>query len=85
MSISDCDSQRPQLLDSDIVGPGFPERTDTGLRGLYAEWVRLHPAQTGILYVADSLDNRIAAISRALYITPRLISGITVFQGWKAQ
>src|SRR3984885_14001980 len=58
--ISDCDGQKPQLLDSTVVGSGFPERTDPaalviGPTGLAFDSV------SGILYVADSLGNRIAA------------------------
>ncbi len=80
--ISDCDGQRPQLLDSDVVGSGFPERTDPaalviGPTGLAFD------RHTGILYVADSLGNRIAAIPGALYINYPLNLGITVSKGGK--
>jgi DNA-binding beta-propeller fold protein YncE len=72
----------PQLLDSDVVGSGFPERTDPtalviGPTGLAFD------RHTGILYVADSLDNRIAAIPGALHINYPVNLGITVSRGGK--
>ena len=75
--ISDCDSQKPQLLDSTVVGSGFPERTDPaalviGPTGLAYDNV------TGVLYVADSLNNRIAAIPAALFLNYPLNLGLTV-------
>src|ERR1700678_4355340 len=80
--LSDCDSQKPQLLDSTVVGSGFPERTDPsalviGPTGLAFDNV------TGILYVADSLGNRIAAIPAALFLTYPVHLGLTVSQGGK--
>ncbi len=80
--ISDCDSQKPQLLDSTVVGSGFPERTDPaalviGPTGLAFDNV------TGILYVADSLNNRIAAIPGALYLNYPVNLGLTVSRGGK--
>jgi hypothetical protein len=61
----DDDDSRPREVVRTVVGSGFPERTDpaalvigpTGL-GLSAD---------GTLYVADTLGNRIAAISNALF------------------
>jgi hypothetical protein len=80
--ISDCDGQKPQLLDSTVVGSGFPERTDSaalviGPTGLAFDSV------SGILYVADSLGNRIAAIPAALYLNYPVKLGITVSKGGK--
>jgi hypothetical protein len=80
--LSDCDSQKPQLLDSTVVGSGFPERTDPsalviGPTGLAFDNV------TGILYVADSLNNRIAAIPAALYLNYPVTLGLTVSRGGK--
>lgn len=56
----------PQMLDSSVIASGFPERTDPaalviGPTGVAFDWT------TGNLFVADSLDNRIAAIPNALF------------------
>jgi hypothetical protein len=80
--ISDCEGQAPQLIDSTVVGSGFPERTDPaalviGPTGLAFDSV------TGILYVADSLENRIAAIPGALYLNHPVKLGTAVSQGGK--
>jgi hypothetical protein len=80
--ISDCDGNRPQLLDSTVVGSGFPERTDPaalviGPTGLAFDNV------TDVLYVADSLNNRIAAIPAALFLNYPLNLGLTVSRGGK--
>jgi DNA-binding beta-propeller fold protein YncE len=55
-----------EVLQSTVVGSGFPERTDPaalviGPTGLAFD------SRHGILYVADSLNNRIAAIPNALF------------------
>ena len=60
----------------------FPERTDPaalviGPTGLAFDSV------TGILYVADSLANRIAAIPAALYLNYPVNLGITISRGGK--
>jgi len=69
--------EQPELLDSTVVGSGFPERTDPnalviGPTGVAFDW------ETGILYVADSLDNRIAAIPNALFRGSSAATGFTV-------
>jgi DNA-binding beta-propeller fold protein YncE len=71
---------RPEVLESDIIGSGFGETTDPnalviGPTGLAFD------GRNGNLYVSDSLDNRIAAIPNALF---RLFSagpGLTVSSG----
>jgi hypothetical protein len=73
---------KPQLLDSTVVGTGFPERTDPaalviGPTGLAFDNI------TGTLYVADSLDNRIAAIPAALFLNYPVNLGLTVSRGGK--
>jgi hypothetical protein len=57
--------QTPQVLSSTRIGSGFPARTDPnalviGPTGDGLSW-------NGTLYVADTLDNRIAAIPNAVY------------------
>jgi hypothetical protein len=69
----------PQLINSTVIADGFPERTDSaalviGPTGVAFDW------ETGILYVADSLDNRIAAIPGALFRFDEGGPGITVSQ-----
>jgi hypothetical protein len=70
----------PKLLDSSIIASGFPERTDPaalviGPTGVAFDW------ETGKLLVADSLDNRIAAIPNALVRTHAAGTGTTVSSG----
>src|SRR3984885_5901341 len=68
--------EQPELLESTVVGSGFPERTDPnalviGPTGVAFDW------ETGILYVADSLDNRITVIPAALLLTKSAGTGYT--------
>lgn len=70
----------PRLLDSSVIASGFPERTDPaalviGPTGVAFDW------QSGNLLVADSLDNRIAAIPHALVRTQVSWMGNTVSTG----
>ncbi|HZQ45328.1 MAG TPA: hypothetical protein VFA99_18905 [Acidobacteriaceae bacterium] len=57
---------RPFVLESTIIGSGFPERTDPAALVIGPTGVAFDPA-TGTLYIADSLNNRIAAIPNALF------------------
>ena len=70
----------PDLIDSSVIASGFPERTDPsalviGPTGVAFDWT------TGNLLVADSLDNRIAAIPNALFRTRAAGTGSTVSSG----
>ncbi len=72
----------PQLFDSTVIASGFPERTDPtalviGPTGVAFDW------DSGILYVADSLNNRIAAVPNALFRFDSDNSPYTVSQGGK--
>lgn len=76
------DGGPPKLFDSTVVASGFPERTDPvalviGPTGVAFDW------DTGILYVADTLDNRIAGIPDVLFRFDAAHSGFTVSQGGK--
>ena len=74
------DGHAPLLLDSTIVGSGFPERTDPAALVIGPTGVAFDD-DSGILYVADSLDNRIAAIPDALFRWHSAGIGLTVTQG----
>jgi DNA-binding beta-propeller fold protein YncE len=68
------------MLDSSVIASGFPERTDPaalviGPTGVAFDW------RTGNLLVADSLENRIAAIPNALVRTKIAGTGATVSAG----
>jgi hypothetical protein len=63
LAVSDDD--KPKVLESTVIGSGFSERTDPaalviGPTGVAFDFRR------GVLYVADSLNNRIAKIPNAL-------------------
>lgn len=70
----------PLLLDSTVVASGFPERTDPAALVIGPTGVAFDDS-TGILYVADSLNNRIAAIPGALFLTHSVGVGFTVSEG----
>jgi DNA-binding beta-propeller fold protein YncE len=74
------DGITPQLLDSTIIGSGFPERTDPNALVIGPTGVAFDD-DTETLYVADSLNNRIAAIPEALFRTNTAGIGRTVSQG----
>jgi DNA-binding beta-propeller fold protein YncE len=70
----------PELLDSTVIASGFPERTDPNALVIGPTGVAFDD-DSGILYVADSLKNRIAAIPAALFLTGPVGTGYTVFRG----
>jgi hypothetical protein len=70
----------PELVDSTVVGSGFPERTDPAALVIGPTGVAFD-GDTGNLYVADSLDNRIAAIPNALFRGDASNGGVTVSEG----
>ena len=78
--LSVFDDRPPQLLDSTVIASGFPERTDPAALVIGPTGVAFD-SETGTLYVADSLDNRIAAIPDALFRILPAASGSTVSQG----
>jgi hypothetical protein len=66
ISLAVFDDDKPKVLGSTIIGSGFSERTDPaalviGPTGVAFDFRR------GVLYVADSLNNRIAVIPNALF------------------
>jgi hypothetical protein len=70
----------PQLAESSVIAAGFPERTDPAALVIGPTGVAFDP-QTGNLLVADSLDNRIAAIPNAMARKGSAGTGVTVSMG----
>ena len=74
------ESGPPELIDSAVIASGFPERTDPNALVIGPTGVAFDD-ESGILYVADSLKNRIAAIPNALFRPNSAGPGYTVSQG----
>jgi DNA-binding beta-propeller fold protein YncE len=73
------DDEKPKLIQTTVVGSGFPERLDPaalviGPTGVGFDYKR------GVLYVADTLNNRIVAIDNALFRFTSAKNGRTVTQ-----
>ncbi len=71
---------RPKVASITTIGTGFPERTDPAALVIGPTGLSLSPQGTA-LYVADSLDNRIAVISDPLGRTTSDGTGATVASG----
>jgi len=69
-------TRMPSMVSMTTIGSEFPERTDPV--ALVIGPTGLGLASDGTLYVADSLDNRIAAISNAATLTSTAGIGTTV-------
>jgi DNA-binding beta-propeller fold protein YncE len=67
----------PELESSTIIGSQFPERTDPGALVIGPTGV-VFDANRSVLYVADSLSNRIAVIGDALMRRHTAGSGSTL-------
>ena len=74
------DHGAPRLLASTVIADDFLERTDPGALVIGPTGV-VFDGDSGILYVADSLQDRIAGISNALYRTDDAGNGFTVSRG----
>jgi hypothetical protein len=74
------DGHAPRLLDNAVIAFGFPQRTDPNALVIGATGVAFDPA-SGVLYVADTLNNRIAAIGDALFRFLPAGIGTTVSKG----
>jgi hypothetical protein len=70
---------KPTVVSMTTIGSGFPERTDPAALVIGPTGVGFAP--DGTLYVADSLENRIASIGDAASRTSTAGIGVTVFQG----
>ena len=77
--ITSAPGPAPRLLASTRIGSGFPARTDPNALVLGPTGVGLGP--DGTLYVADTLDNRIAAIPFARSRPDNAGPGRTVTRG----
>jgi hypothetical protein len=76
ISLVTLGNEPPQVVAVTKIGSGFPERTDQTALVIGPTGVGLGP--NGTLYVADSLDNRIAAIPDAAFRISNDGSGATV-------
>ena len=74
-----CGCSTPKVLDTDVIGSGFPERTDPAALVVGPTGLGLSPQ--GTLYVADTVGNRIAAIHDALDRHTSAGTGRTVTSG----
>ncbi len=77
--LSVSDAAMPQVLSSTVIGSGFSERTDPNALVIGPTGVGL--SALGTLYVADTLNNRIAAIPNALSRMSTDVTGQTVSAG----
>ncbi len=72
----------PELIESTVVGSGFAERTDPNALVIGPTGVAFDD-DSGKLYVADSLNNRIAVIHNALFRNSSGGTGFTLSKGGK--
>ena len=68
----------PKVMSMTVIGSGFPERTDPAALVIGPTGLGLD--QNGVLFVADSLDNRVAAIANAVGRQSSAGMGTTVTQ-----
>lgn len=79
LSVPPQGDDAPEVTSTTIIGSGFSARTDPAALVIGPTGVGL--AHNGTLYVADSLDNRVAAISNALDRQSSAHTGATVTKG----
>lgn len=70
------ENHAPRRVGTTVIGSGFGERTDPGALVIGPTGVGL--GHNGTLYVADSLNNRLAAIPNALHRTTTAFAGADV-------
>ncbi len=73
------EDEKPRELFRNVIGSGFPERTDPA--ALVIGPTGLGLARDGTLYVADTLSNRIAAIPNAIFRFTSAGRGTTITTG----
>src|SRR5207249_11347101 len=71
--------QMPSVISTTVVGSGFAERTDPDALVVGPTGVGLD--RTGALYVADTVNDRIAVIPRALFRSDSAGTGLDVSTG----
>jgi hypothetical protein len=76
LDLSVDDKQAPRLLNVTMIGSNFPEKTDPAALVVGPTGVGL--SDDGVLYVADSVGNRIAAIRDAVDRDDTAFTGRTV-------
>jgi hypothetical protein len=82
IKLSSGHGQPPKMLNETVIANGIPWRDDPTALAIGPTGVALAP--NGTLYLADTLDNRIAAIPQALTrTTPASDGGTTVSMGGK--
>lgn len=76
INLADADSRMPRVVSERVIGSGFPERTDPGALVIGPTGLALDGMAN--LFVADTLDNRVAVIPNAAtrMTAPRM--GMTV-------
>ena len=80
LSLSISSGMAPALQSITVIGSGFPERTDPAAMVIGPTGLALD-AHAHTLYVADSLNNRIAAIPDPVLRTSSAGTGATVSEG----
>jgi DNA-binding beta-propeller fold protein YncE len=79
----DIDKDKPpELIQTTEIGSDFPERLDPAALVIGPTGVGFDPVR-GVLYVADTLNNRVAAIDDALFRFTSAHTGQTVTQNGK--
>lgn len=79
INLTSLNTAMPAVQSVTAIGSGFPERTDPQALVIGPTGVALNP--DGTLYVADTLNNRIASIANAVTRTTSAGTGVTVLTG----
>jgi hypothetical protein len=80
LTLTGLNGKKPELQAITVIGSGFPERTDPAALVIGPTGVGLSPSGD-LLYVADSLNNRITAIPDPVFRDTSAGTGATVTQG----
>ncbi len=80
LTLNGLNTSMPSLQSMTVIGSGFPERTDPAALVIGPTGVGLSP-NSSLLYVADSLSNRVAAIPNPVFRVTSAGIGATVTQG----
>jgi len=80
LTLNGLNTSMPILQSMTVIGSGFPERTDPAALVIGPTGLGLSP-NSSLLYVADSLSNRVAAIPNPVFRVTSAGIGATVTQG----